>query len=246
MLVFLAMRTTIAIVVALGLAGCGKSSNEGAEEAKKQAEKEQKEKAASGGVAKKIDPPVKGGATLPCTQLLSVELMTQALGEVDPVTIIETEKLARNPDATGACSIMRGGKKVDAKAQAAKLKQEGRLGVLPGNEICTIQAFCWTIEDAERFRKKCAAMKNQDDDSLGFYSCVQIVITGKDDVKNFKFFDDDTKCVMEARGGPSNVDNDLIAKCAKAAHDLIGPEQIKVGAAPAEKPAAPEAAGSGS
>ena len=38
--------------------------------------------------------------------------------------------------------------------------------------------------------------------------------------------------------GPSNVDNDLIGKCAKAAHDLIGPDQIKVGAAPAA-PAAP-------
>jgi hypothetical protein len=37
------------------------------------------------------------------------------------------------------------------------------------------------------------------------------------------------------------VDNDLIGKCAKGAHDLIGPDQIKPGAAPA----AP-AAGSGS
>jgi hypothetical protein len=37
------------------------------------------------------------------------------------------------------------------------------------------------------------------------------------------------------------VDNDLIGRCAKGAHDLIGLEQIKPGAAPA----AP-AAGSGS
>ena len=63
-----------------------------------------------------------------------------------------------------------------------------------------------------------------------------------DDVKRWRFFDDDTKCIIQVRGGPSNVDNDLISKCAKAAHDLIGPEQIKVGAPPPEAPAA----GSGS
>ena len=52
-------------------------------------------------------------------------------------------------------------------------------------------------------------------------------------MKRFRFFDDDTKCIIQVRGGPSNVDNDLIGKCAKAAHDLIGPDQIKVGAPPA-------------
>jgi hypothetical protein len=60
-----------------------------------------------------------------------------------------------------------------------------------------------------------------------------IVAQGADDVKRFRFFDDDTKCIIQVRGGPSNVDNDLIGKCAKAAHDLIGPDHIKVGAAPA-------------
>jgi hypothetical protein len=96
-----------------------------------------------------------------------------------------------------------------------------------------VSTFCWTIEDPERFRKKCAEMKDKDDDSLGFYACVLIVAQGADDVKRFRFYDDDTKCIIQVRGGPSNVDNDLIGKCAKAAHDLIGPEQIKVGAAPA-------------
>ena len=52
---------------------------------------------------------------------------------------------------------------------------------------------------------------------------------GVDDVKGFRMFDDDTKCVLQVRGGPSNVDNDLIGKCAKYAHDLIGPDQIKTG-----------------
>ena len=243
---FAAMRTTIAIVLtlALGALGCSKSSNEGAEEAKKQAEKEQKEKEASGGVAAKISPPVAGRAKLSCDNMLKADLMQQALGEVEPVTIVEKSE----PDAAASCSVVRGGVKLTKAQQEAKLKKEGRLGVLPGDDICNISTFCWTIEDPERFRKKCAEIKEKDDDTLGFYSCVLVVMTGAADVKRYRFFDDDTKCIFQVRAGPSNVDNDLIGKCAKAAHDMIGPEQIKVGAAPAA-PAAPAeapAAGSGS
>jgi hypothetical protein len=224
---------------ALG-AACGKSANEGAEEAKRQAEKEQKEKEATGGVAAKISPPVPGRAMLSCANMLSADIMKQALGETEDVTIAD----GKEPEAAASCSILRGGVKLTKAQQEAKLKKEGRLGVLPGDEICNISTFCWTIEDPERFRKKCADIKDKDDDTLGFYSCVLIVATGADDVKRYRFFDDDTKCIIQVRGGPSNVNNDLIGKCAKAAHDLIGPEQIKVTAAPAA-PAEPSA-GSGS
>jgi hypothetical protein len=230
------MRETIAIILSLALLACSKGANEGAEEAKKQAEKEQKEKEASGGVAKKINPPVPGRAKLNCNAVINAAQFTQVLGEVEPVTVAESKS---EPDAAASCSVLRGGKRLSDAEQKAKLKKEGRLGVMAGDEICNVSTFCWTIEDAERFRKKCAEMKDTDDDTLGFYACVLIVATGADDVKRFRFFDDDTKCIIQVRGGPSNVDNDLIGKCAKAAHDLIGPEQIKVGAAPAEAPAAP-------
>ena len=234
------MRETIAIILSLALLACSKGANEGAEEAKKQAEKEQKEKEASGGVAKKINPPVPGRAKLSCNAVINAAQFTQVLGEVEPVTVAESKS---EPDAAASCSVLRGGKRLSDAEQKAKLKKEGRLGVMAGDEICNVSTFCWTIEDAERFRKKCAEMKDTDDDTLGFYACVLIVATGADDVKRFRFFDDDTKCIIQVRGGPSNVDNDLIGKCAKAAHDLIGPEQIKVGAAPAEAAAAetPEA-----
>ena len=234
------MRETIAIILSLALLACSKGANEGAEEAKKQAEKEQKEKEASGGVAKKINPPVPGRAKLNCNAVINATQFTQVLGEVEPVTVAESKS---EPDAAASCSVLRGGKRLSDAEQKAKLKKEGRLGVMAGDEICNVSTFCWTIEDAERFRKKCAEMKDTDDDTLGFYACVLIVATGADDVKRFRFFDDDTKCIIQVRGGPSNVDNDLIGKCAKAAHDLIGPEQIKVGAAPAEAAAAetPEA-----
>ncbi len=225
----------MAIVLCLGLFACSKGANEGAEAAKKQAELEQKAKEAEGGVAKKLTPPVAGRAKLDCAAVVNAELFQQALGEVEPVTVAESKS---EPDAAASCSILRGGKKLSDAEQKAKLKKEGRLGVMPGDEICNVSTFCWTIEDPDRFRAKCAELKDHDDESLGFYSCVLIVATGADDVKRFRFYDDDTKCIIQVRGGPSNVDNDLIGKCAKAAHDLIGPDQIKVGAAPAA-PAAP-------
>ncbi|NVB82656.1 MAG: hypothetical protein HOV81_30035 [Kofleriaceae bacterium] len=237
------MRQSIAILLSLGLglSACGKSgANEGAEAARKEAEKEQKEKEKSGGVAAKINPPVPGRAKLNCANVVKADLFQQALGEVEPVTVTDSKS---EPDAAASCSVVRGGKRLNAKEQEAKLKKEGRLGVMPGDEICNVSTFCWTIEDADRFRKKCAEMKDHDDESLGFYACVLVVATGADDVKRFRFFDSDTKCIIQVRGGPSNVDNDLIGKCAKAAHDLIGPDEIAVKAAPA--PAEATAEGSG-
>lgn len=238
------MRTTIAMALSLAVAGaCSKSANEGAEEARKQAEKEQKEKEATGGTAKKISPPVAGGAKLSCADVLKPDLMTQALGEAEPVSIADASK---DVDAAATCDVLRGGTKLTEAQQKAKLKEEGVLGVMAGEPLCNVSLYCYTIEDAERFRAKCASDKSQSvDDSLGFAACKRTIITGKWDVNHWRFFDDDTKCIIQVRAGASNTDNDLINKCAKAAHDLIGPNEIKVGGggeAPAEKPA--EAAGS--
>ncbi|HSD89980.1 MAG TPA: hypothetical protein VLB44_20755 [Kofleriaceae bacterium] len=228
------MRTTIAILLSVYLAACGKGANQGAEEARKQAEAEQKAKEKEGGVAQKISPPVAGRAKLDCNKVIKADLFQQALGETETVTVRPSDQ---EPDAAASCSLVRGGKKLTKAEQEAKLKKEPRLGVLAGDEICNVSTFCWTIEDPDRFKKKCAELKDKDDDSLGFYSCVMIVAQGADDVKRFRFFDEDTKCIIQVRGGPSNVDNDIIGKCAKAAHDLIGPEEIKPGPAPA--PVAP-------
>jgi len=235
----------MSLLIALSAAACSKGANEGAEEAKREAEREQKQKEATGGVAKKINPPVPGRAKLPCNQVVNTELFKQALGESEDVTVEEKA----DADAAASCSIIRGGKKLTPKEQEAKLKKEPRLGILPGDEICNVSTFCWTIEEAERFQKRCIDEDklNKVDESLGFSACLRVFPVGADDINRWRFYDDDTKCVIQVRGGPSNANNDLIGKCAKAAHDLIGPDQIKVGAAPAEKKSdEPAADGSGS
>jgi hypothetical protein len=242
------MRGLTTVITALGLlTACGKSGKQQAEEeAQAEADRIQKEKEASGGVAKTIRPPVPGTAKIACTQLLDVEKFGPAIGEKEPVTLKDLTK--SEPDAASSCSVHRGGKRLTTKEQEALLKKEGRLGVLAGDELCNVTAYCYTIEEAERFKVKCKTRKDKDDESMGTYACVQVVAQGVDDVFVFRFFDEDTKCILQVRGGPSNVDNEIIRNCAKTARDMIGPAQIAVspeGAAPAA-PASPAAGAAGS
>lgn len=220
------MRAIVAIVISGMLLGaCSKGENAGAEEARKEAEKEQAAKVGAGEAAKKISPPVPGMAHVPCEQLIDVAAFGTAMGEKEPMAIKDNTKA--EAEAAASCSLLRGGKRPTEAEQKALIKSKGRLGVMNGDEVCNVTAFCWTIEDAERFKAKCKQRKDKDDDSLGTYACVQVVAVGADDVQVFRFFDEDTKCILQVRGGPSNVDNDLIRNCAKAARDTIGPAQIK-------------------
>jgi hypothetical protein len=223
----------ISLAVAVGLGACSKGKEEGLEAARKEAEAEQKAKEAAGrGPAAVMRPPVPGETKIPCTQLIDAAMYQQALGEKEPLVV----KSKGDPNATSACGLHRGGKRPGEIEQKAILKREGRLGVLPGDELCHVSAFCSTIETLEKFKKRCT---ERNDESMGSYACVQIVAQGADDVPVFKFFDEDTKCIIQVGGGPSNVNGDIIRTCAKAARDTIGPPQIAVGGAgaPAEAPA---------
>lgn len=235
------MRAALSLVLSAVtlLAACSKGENAGAEEARKAAEAEQKEREARGEPAKKIAPPVPGEQRIPCETLLDLAAYQGSMGETEPMVIKDVGK--NEPEAAASCSLVRGGKKLTEAEQQAKLKKDGRLGVLPGDEICNISAFCWTIEDADRFRKKCATRKEADDDSMGSYACRQTVMVGAFDVYVYRFFDADTKCILAVKGGASQTDNEVTRKCAMTARDTITPERIKPGA-----PAPTEPAGSGS
>lgn len=229
------MRVLLASVVAvllggtLGLAACGNSERAGAEEAQRRAEQEQKARQAATAPVKRIAPPVPGQAHIPCSQLIDAAAFQTALGEKLPLTVKDVTRT--EPDSAASCSLIRSGKPLTAAEQKALLQKAGRLGVLPGDELCNVTAFCSTIEDPDRFRASCKQRKDLEDESLGSYACVHIQPAGADDVKLFRLLDDDTRCILQIRGGPSNVNNDSIGACAKAARDTIGPEQIKVPAA---------------
>ncbi|MDQ3365524.1 MAG: hypothetical protein M3680_08860 [Myxococcota bacterium] len=239
----------ITAIIAIGVlgSGCGKGAKQGEEEARREAEALQKQKEATGGVAAVIRPPVPGSTRIPCERLLDPVAFGAAINEKEPLEMKDITKA--EAEAAASCSLHRGGKRLNEKEQQALLKKEGRLGVLAGDELCNVTAFCWTIEDAQRFKDKCKARKDRDDESMGTYACMQVVAQGVDDVHVFRFFDEDTKCVLQVRGGPSNVDNEIIRNCAKAARDQIGAAQIAVtpgGDAPPPAAGAAAPAGSGS
>ncbi len=228
------MRLSIVFVV---LFACGKGES-GLEAAKKAEEADLKNSKDKGEVAKKLIPPVAGGAHVPCSQLIDAAAFTTALGEKEPLTVRDDTK--SDGDAAAVCSLIRGGKVLSPAEQNALLKKQARLGVMAGDPVCQVSAYCWTFEDDEHLRKKCSTEKNKDDDTMGTYACLQVVATGQDDVNLYKFVDPDTKCLIKVGPGGSNIDNDMIRNCAKTARDSIGPAQI----APGGAPAAP--AGSGS
>ena len=226
----MAMRwIAISLAVAVGLGACSKEED-AREAARKEAEAEDRAKMAAHKPAEVIRPPVPGQTKLPCTQIVDPATYQQALGEKEPMTVKEKG----DPNATSSCGLHRGGKRPTEAEQKAILKKEPRLGVLPGDELCHVELFCSTIENAEAFKQRC---KDQRDESMGSFACLRIIAQGRDDVPLFRFFDPDTKCLIEVGGGPSNVNGDLIRTCAKVARDTIGPAQIAVGAAPPPAPA---------
>jgi len=220
------MRATIVLV--LGLCACGNSEKAGAEEARRLAAAEQKAKESHAAPAERKSTPVPGQARVPCTQLIDGPAFQTALGEKEPLTVKDVTK--GEPEASSSCALIRGGKRPGEAEQKALLKKAGRLGVLPGDELCNVTAFCSVIEDIDHFKATCKRRKDRDDESIGSYACVHVVGVGADDVKVFEFLDEDTRCVLRVRGGPSNVNNDIIQSCAKAARDTIGPAQIRVDA----------------
>jgi hypothetical protein len=199
---------------------------EGMRQAQLEAEAEAKREAASRPPATKRSTAVEGSRKVDCTQLIDTAAFQEALGEQAPVTLREVGK--SNPDFTASCSVVRGGEPMTAAQQKALLKRNGKLGVLPGDELCNVTAYCNVVEDEESFDKRCTDL------TLGTNACVKVVAHGAEDVRSFRFLDKDTRCVIDVRGGPSMVDNDFIATCAKAARDRIGPPQIAApgGAAP--------------
>lgn len=223
------MRTLVAAtLLALTAAACGNAAEEGAKEAKKEADQERAKAASEIKAVDRVKAPVAQGTRLRCDQFMDPAAYTEALGELDPLTI--RDSTGSMVDATASCSLIRGGARPDAKAQAALIKKNGRLGVIPGDELCNVTLYCWVIEDEAKFKSRCVATPTDmrsPDESTGGFACKETRPQGEFDIDSFKIYDTDTKCVIGVRGGPSFTDNEKIAACARTARDSIGAEHIK-------------------
>ena len=135
---------------------------------------------------------------------------------------------AKDGDAAASCALIKGGKRLSPAEQEALRKKEPRLGVMAGDPVCLITAYCWSFEDEAHLKQRCGEMKEKWDDSMGTPACVRIQITGEFDIQIFQFFDEDTKCILKSSPAGPQTDNDVLRKCAITARDSIGPDQIKV------------------
>jgi hypothetical protein len=249
---FAAMRnliTSLAPLLLLAHMGCD-AAEKGRAEAKREAEADDKQKAASIKPIDKIKTPVPQGTHLKCNQVIDPTAFQGALEETDALTV--RDSTGGFLDSTVSCTLIRGGERPDAKAQAKIIKDTGRLGTIPGDPVCIITMYCWVIDSEDKLRERCKSGPNSllspDDGTTGGFACKRTLPQGEFDIDSFKFVDNDTKCMFEVSGGPSVTDNDKIATCARVARESIGPEHIAPGAADrySDAPPADPAAGSGS
>jgi hypothetical protein len=123
-------------------------------------------------------------------------------------------------------------------------KKTAKLGVQPGDELCSITVYCSIPADETKFREQCkndmekGNMKSNE--AIGAFACIKVTPKGPDDAFTYKFIDADTRCVLSVRGGPSVNDEAEVQKCARAALVLIDPASLTGERAAAAKDEADE------
>lgn len=237
-----AMRIRTLVPALILVAACGNAAEEGRKAAQREAAALRKEEESKIKPVDRVKVTVPQGTRLKCEQVMDPNAYTAALEELDPLTV--RDGTGAMIDSTVSCTLVRGGVRPNPKEQEKLIKKYGRLGVLPGDVLCSVSLYCWVADDAETYRNRCKPSPTTaaypDEGTTGGFACRSVHPTGEFDIDSFKFYDTDTRCVIEVRGGPSMTDNDKIAACARTARESIGPEHVKVDA-PARYEVAPPA-----
>jgi hypothetical protein len=216
-------RVAKLIAVLVACSGMACPSQENAQEfARQQAEAVRKPPTTK---AVKVDTALPSGVHLACADLLPIAEVTSQLGEKEPVSI--TDLTSGNRDSTATCSIRRGGKALDEKAQARIVEKGGRLGVMGGDELCNMTLFCSVPADEDALKQRCSTEESLGNHTLGVFSCVKVTPKGEFDGYTYKLIDPDSKCTIMMRGGPSVVEEPLVQACSRAAMKLIGPDSLQ-------------------
>ena len=165
--------------------------------------------------------PVPGKRVIPCEQLFDAGKFSNILGES---VAIKTQASKR---FTASCSIRRVGTPPSKRQQEALLQNRRRLGVLPGEEICTVRVDCWYPPlPLERFEKKCLNDGHRRNKSLGVFACVRETQKGVHKNYSYRFIDPDTTCTLEVVSGPSMTEEERLQSCAQAAMQVLSEESI--------------------
>jgi hypothetical protein len=189
---------------------------------------------------KTFEAPVPYGQQIPCAQLVKAADFVSYLGEGTEIGEVK-DRSSSNKEATSVCAFLRGGTPVASTTQARQVKKNGILGVLPGDEYCTVTAMCSYPAELEDLKKTCRAQGLREDDSLGQWACVRETQRATEFAYTYKVIDPDTHCIFEVMGGPSVTNEALVQGCTRAALETIGPEDLVPGAPPAPPAPAPAA-----
>jgi hypothetical protein len=214
--------TTLAAGLALAVAACGPSGDP--EEFARQQAQEQRADNPPAVPAVKVETPVPGGKKLACEDLIDLEAFGAALGE-EELTV--SDRTHTETDPTAVCSIVKGGKMLDAVERERLIKKTNKLGTLAGDEICNVTLYCSFIADEATFEQQCRDRNDQSNKALGVFSCVRVTMRGPKDAYTYRFIHPATKCTFQVRGGPSVVDESLVQTCAKTAMDTITAEHLR-------------------
>jgi len=235
---FGAMARTLTIsVLAIALAACGGDKEEEKKPDKDPKAKPDKTKPKSN--VKRIVTAVPPNKKVACTDLLpDLSKFKEYVAPDVSDTIRDNSKSHREPNAV--CRFMRDGEPPKDDAQLAKMKAEDKkLGVLPGDEYCTLKIFCSYSTDEGDFKSNCeksakkasasgGRTRYEGNSDLGQFACVRMTDRPPDNwAYTYRTIDKDTKCIFEVLGGPSVVSSELVRNCTRAAIESIGMANLK-------------------
>lgn len=204
---------------------CGKSEDP-KEYARKQAEALQKDKFKEPAV--KVNVPVQGGKKIACADIINVDAFNAALAGPlagGTVTLEDFNAHSRQKDASAVCKLIMEGERPSKEEQEKLLIQHGKIGLIPGDGVCEIRAYC-SLPDQPDFEKKCREHGSGHRD-LGVFACVTISQRGPADAYRYKLVEPDTKCVLDVLGGDSVVGDEIVRACAKGALDSMTADSLK-------------------
>jgi hypothetical protein len=217
----LPMKILGVCVIGLLMTGCkdepGSWEKEGAESPSKVVKKEN---------VQVIKPPVEWGKKVACTTLMpDGSKWSAAVGK----EVVVSDNSKSDAEAAAVCQLRLAGTPPTKEQQDKMWVKNNRvLGTLPGDEICQVTAYCSFIFDKAEEKKKCETGGDTASEALGDLTCVRKIEAGPDYRYVYTVLDNDSRCKLRINPGPSVIDEATVKTCAKAAVDLIGPENIKV------------------
>lgn len=163
------------------------------------------------------------GKQVACADVFDPAVFSKAIG--DEIGEIK-DRSSSNKEASLSCAFMRAGEPPKTDAQLRAFKKNLKLGVLPGDEYCTVTATCSIATDVDRFKKSCQDKGDTENDSLGQFACVHQTQRGTEYAYTYQVIDPDTHCLVEVMGGPSVTEESLVQHCASAALDSLAPDKL--------------------